>query len=97
MWHNEGVEKNFNNDESRRKFMDIKENLAFEEESYILFPILSIEDAIEHRVVTTMFSNIDLKRKTTTEMQMRKLILKLEDNFSLDGESDAVNYNTLYA
>ena len=68
--------EDFKNDGSMGKFMDIKENLAFEGQSYILFPILKVDDAFEQGVTAIMFSKIKIKRRATTKMQLRKLILK---------------------
>ena len=56
-------EMSFEGDECMGTFMDNKENLVFEEESYTFFPISSVEDAIEHRVAIMMFLKIDMKRK----------------------------------
>ena len=61
-----------------------------------MFLILKVEDAIELGVATITLSKINFKRRVTSKMQFRKLILKLEDKFPLEGESDAVIYNTLY-
>ena len=59
------------------------------------FRSFRVENAIECGAVTMMFSKVNLKRKTTAKMRMRKLILKLEDKFSVEGEYDVVISSSL--
>ena len=69
----------FEDDEYRGNFKAIKVNWEFEDRSFILFPLLRVGDGNEHGVATIIFSKIDIKRKTITEMQSRKLIHKFEN------------------
>ena len=89
-WYNSGLNKGGEDDESKEKFKDTQVDWAFEQQSNILFPILRVEDPIEHKAATIMFSKIDIKRKAAIEIQLRKLSLQLEDKFSFEGEYDVV-------